>query len=309
VRNDVDVTTDDEEQRESLLDERRGGLKQEVEPLRVDLADTNRSSNVSQAWRWARNFVIWVVLCLLATFAATEMYTYSVSHERATDHDRESPTYPIVRNPNDIFRQYRAFQLPNGLDVACIFDPLAHKAAVSMNVHVGSFNDPPDTLGLAHFTEHMLFLGTSTFPDEKEFSEYLSVHDGSDNAYTSDEDTNYYLHVAPNGLRGALERFAKFFTEPLLHPDGVAREVNAVNSEFTGHKTNDAWHRQYLLKYVSSPKHPFHQFSTGNLETLNHSDSADRVRRFWYECSVHDACTLQDYILNVRTNCNLSSIL
>ena len=44
----------------------------------------------------------------------------------------------------------------------------AHKAAASMNVRVGSFQDPPDMLGLAHFTEHMLFLGTETYPDEAE---------------------------------------------------------------------------------------------------------------------------------------------
>ena len=77
-----------------------------------------------------------------------------------------SRLYPIIHNPHDVFRKYRLFQLQNGLDVAVVFDTQATKAAASMNVKVGSFQDPPDMPGLAHFTEHMLFLGTESFPDE-----------------------------------------------------------------------------------------------------------------------------------------------
>ncbi len=65
----------------------------------------------------------------------------------------------------------------------------------------------------------MLFLGTESFPDEADYSRFLSAHGGSDNAFTADEDTNYFFRVAPESLRGALDRFSKFFSEPLLSAD------------------------------------------------------------------------------------------
>lgn len=137
-------------------------------------------------------------------------------------------------------------------------------------------------------------VGTETFPVEGEYSMFLASHGGSDNAFTADEDTNYYFRVAPEAIEGALDRFARFFTEPTLQEASAAREMKAVNSEFEGHKSSDAWHRQYLLKYVASPQHPFHRFSTGNLATLNHTDAATRVRRFWYVRS------LLEKLLNAR---------
>ena len=54
--------------------------------------------------------------------------------------------------------------------------------------------------GLAHFLEHMLFLGTKTFPDEQSFDFYLSAHGGESNAYTAAVDTNYYFLVRRNHL-------------------------------------------------------------------------------------------------------------
>ena len=57
-------------------------------------------------------------------------------------------------------RAYRGLILPNGLRVLLASDPASAKAAASMNVRVGYMSDPPDLPGLAHFCEHMLFLGT-----------------------------------------------------------------------------------------------------------------------------------------------------
>ena len=43
--------------------------------------------------------------------------------------------------------------------------------------------------GIAHFLEHMLFMGTEKYPDENEYSKFLAAHGGSSNAYTAAEDT------------------------------------------------------------------------------------------------------------------------
>lgn len=70
----------------------------------------------------------------------------------------------------------------------------------------GSLSDPPNIAGLSHFCEHMLFLGTKKYPKENEYSQFLSEHAGSSNAFTSGEHTNYYFDVCHEHLEGALDR-------------------------------------------------------------------------------------------------------
>lgn len=67
-------------------------------------------------------------------------------------------------------------------------------------------SDPPHLPGLAHFCEHMLFLGTEKYPSENEYSKFLSEHGGGCNAYTSADHTNYFFDVVPEHLAGALDR-------------------------------------------------------------------------------------------------------
>jgi hypothetical protein len=53
-----------------------------------------------------------------------------------------------------------------------------------MAVGVGSFTDPAEMPGLAHYLEHMLFMGSDKYPKENEYDTYLNNHGGSSNAYT-----------------------------------------------------------------------------------------------------------------------------
>lgn len=57
-------------------------------------------------------------------------------------------------------RSYRVVRLPNELEALLVHDPETDKASASLNVNVGSFSDPKELPGLAHATEHMLFMGT-----------------------------------------------------------------------------------------------------------------------------------------------------
>lgn len=59
-------------------------------------------------------------------------------------------------------RQYKHFALPNGMQAIAISDPDADMSAAALAVAVGSHHDPPAVPGLAHFLEHMLFLGERT---------------------------------------------------------------------------------------------------------------------------------------------------
>uniref|UniRef100_A0A8C5MX61 Insulin-degrading enzyme n=1 Tax=Leptobrachium leishanense TaxID=445787 RepID=A0A8C5MX61_9ANUR len=173
----------------------------------------------------------------------------------------------ILKSPEDK-REYRGLELANGIKAILVSDPTTDKSSAALDVHIGSLSDPKNIAGLAHFCEHMLFLGTEKYPKENEYSQFLSEHAGSSNAFTSGEHTNYYFDVSHEHLEGALDRFAQFFLCPLFDESCKDREVNAVDSEHEKNLMNDAWRLFQLEKATGNPNHPFSKFGTGNKLTL-----------------------------------------
>eukprot|EP00064_Thunnus_orientalis_P002979 superscaffoldBa00000234_g2987 len=182
----------------------------------------------------------------------------------------------IIRSPEDK-RVYRGLEFTNGLKAMLISDPTTDKSSAALDVHIGSLSDPANISGLAHFCEHMLFLGTQKYPKENEYSQFLSEHAGSSNAFTSGEHTNYYFDVSHEHLQGALDRFAQFFLCPLFDESCKDREVNAVDSEHEKNLMNDAWRLFQLEKATGNPNHPFSKFGTGNKLTLETRPSKDGI--------------------------------
>ena len=173
----------------------------------------------------------------------------------------------IVTADNDT-RGYRYLKLDNQLKVLLISDPEADKAAAALSVSVGSAQDPTDREGLAHFLEHMLFLGTDQFPESGEYQQYISTHGGSHNAYTAFEETNYFFDIDPDYFEGGLLRFSRFFVAPLFNEAYVEREKHAVHSEYMARIKNDYRRRQDAYRQIANPRHPSAKFSVGNLDTL-----------------------------------------
>ena len=170
-------------------------------------------------------------------------------------------------------REYRVLELDNKLQVLLIFDPKAKKSAASMDINIGSLADPQEHQGLAHFLEHMLFLGTKKYPKVGEYDAVLAQYQGHNNAYTSREHTNYFFEVTHDGFRKCLDRFGQFFIAPLFTDKYVGREKNAVNSEHLKNIENDTW-RQFRLSLLTYRQgHPASNFSTGNNETLKNADN------------------------------------
>ena len=139
--------------------------------------------------------------------------------------------------------------LPNGLKALLVSDPEAENSSAALAVNIGSLIDPPNTMGLAHFCEHLLFMGTEKFPSENEYDEYLSKNGGESNAYTDSDKTVYYFDVDNDAFEGAVDRFAQFFICPKFNEGSVERELNAVNSEFSKNKNSDIWRIDQLFKY------------------------------------------------------------
>ncbi|XP_049883205.1 insulin-degrading enzyme [Pectinophora gossypiella] len=173
----------------------------------------------------------------------------------------------IVKSSQDK-REYRGLELTNRLKVLLVSDPSTDKSAVAVDVNIGYLSDPEELPGLAHFCEHMLFLGTTKYPEENEYNKYLSEHGGSANASTSSDHTTYYFDILPQYLKPAMDIFAQFFISPLFTESATGRELSAVNSEHEKNTQSDTWRLDQLNKSTANPAHPYHKFGTGNKETL-----------------------------------------
>jgi insulysin len=199
----------------------------------------------------------------------------ALAAEYAASLARTVPSAPVTpRSSPEDKRQYRVITLSNGLRAALVSDPVTDKASASMDVHVGHFSDPDELPGLAHFLEHMLFLGTESYPDESSYQAFLSAHGGSSNAYTSNERTSYWFDLTHKFLPEALDRFSAFFKCPLFTPSCVSRELNAVHNEHSKNLLSDTWRMYQLLESTSNPKHPMSKFGTGDLTTLRDRPAA-----------------------------------
>lgn len=170
-------------------------------------------------------------------------------------------------SPNDN-KHYRQITLPNALRVLLIQDDSAHRSAAALSVNVGHFNDPDDREGLAHFLEHMLFLGTEKYPVVGEFQSFISQHGGSNNAWTGTENTTFFFDIRHDHFEEALDRFSEFFLTPLFNEEAVDKERQAVDSEYRLKIQDDVRRIYQVQKETVNPAHPFAKFSVGSAETL-----------------------------------------
>jgi len=197
-------------------------------------------------------------------------------------------------SPNDT-NKYRYLTLANGIRVLLIHDSSAQKSAAALAVNVGHFDDPQDREGLAHYLEHMLFLGTEKYPKVGEFQSYINQHGGSNNAWTGTEHTCFFFDVTPNAFESGLDRFSQFFTAPLFNSEALDKERQAVESEYKLKLKDDSRRLYQVHKELVNPEHPFSKFSVGNLETLGDRDGQsirDEIVAFHFEQYSADLMTL-----------------
>ncbi|XP_028137935.1 insulin-degrading enzyme isoform X1 [Diabrotica virgifera virgifera] len=203
--------------------------------------------------------------------------------------------YDNITKSEEDHRLYRGLELSNHMKVLLVSDPKTDKSAAAMDVNVGFLSDPKEVYGLAHFCEHMLFLGTKKYPNENDYNKFLSEHGGSTNAATYLDHTVYFFDIVPNQLPQALDRFSQFFIAPLFTESATEREINAVNSEHEKNLPNDLWRLDQLNKHLANPDHPFNTFGTGNKDTLikipkeNNIDVREKLLEFhnkWYSSNI-----------------------
>ena len=205
----------------------------------------------------------------------------------------QEATRYVVPVSSDLDRkEYRGLVLDNGLKVLLVSDPKSDRAEASMDVHIGSGSDPAGWNGLAHFLEHMLFLGTGKYPEAGEYQSFIKDHGGNQNAYTSYAHTNYFFNVNHDSLEPALDRFSRFFIDPTFDAMYVERERSIVHSEYQARLKDEGRRIWETQKEILNPGHPGSRFSVGSADTLQDRDGVsvrERLIQFyeqWYSADI-----------------------
>ena len=171
------------------------------------------------------------------------------------------------KSPND-HREYRALELENRMRVLLISDAETDEAAAALAVQVGGQDDPENRQGMAHYLEHMLFLGTEKYPELDGYRTFIEQNGGFTNAYTAIDVTNYNFSIKPEFLEPALDRFAHFFISPLFPEEQIDRERTVVHAEYEMRTQRDAVRRWSALRATFNEDHPSAGFFTGTSQTL-----------------------------------------
>jgi insulysin len=202
-------------------------------------------------------------------------------------------------------RKYRVVKLTNNLDALLISDSTTSRCSASVSVGVGSFMDE-NISGLAHFAEHMIFLGSKSYPRPGEFEDHLSNYFGVTNAFTEDEKTTFYYDIGCRGFHKSLIMFSRMFAEPLFDINYMNKEIEAVNSENEKNLNQDNWREHQLLKHLSEPGHTYNRFNTGNNVTLRAQGLdilQDRLRNYYKK-----HYTPQNMKLVILSNTNIETL-
>jgi secreted Zn-dependent insulinase-like peptidase len=216
---------------------------------------------------------------------------------------------PAPKKPPCDHKQYKLVKLPNGLKALLVKNAENLKnnlAAVALCIDVGSFDDPLQLQGLAHFLEHMVFMGSSKYPKENEFDQFIKNRNGFDNAMTEVQHTIFYFKLGQEHLSGALDRFSQFFINPLLHSDSMERELEAVESEFQSNIYSDTYRINQIYATLARDQHCVGNFTWGNFSTLKNgidSESLHQIvhefRKRFYKSNRMNLCIQSSMDLNI----------
>jgi zinc protease len=177
--------------------------------------------------------------------------------------------------------QYEKFILTNGLKVLVHEDKSTPMAVINVIYDVGARDENPNKTGFAHLFEHLMFGGSINIPV---YDEPLQIAGGENNAFTTNDLTNYYCQLPAENIETAFwlesdRMLSLAFSEKSLE---VQRKV--VSEEFKEHYTNkpygDVWHKMRELAYT---KHPYKWMTIG--KELSHVENAtlQDVKDFFFE--------------------------
>jgi len=219
-----------------------------------------------------------IFLCLTTLFAnETPLF------EKVMD----TSNLPLLQPDLAKSRKIEKIKLKNGIKVLLISDKNASQSAAALAVNAGSWNNPKEYPGMAHFLEHMLFKGNKKYPEENLFIQSVLDRGGKFNACTGSTYTEYMFSIDDNYFVDLLDRFSHFFIDPIFNTSEIDRELYAVDQEFERTREHDEWKRYFVNKEMSNPMHPHHFFNCGNEKTLKGIPPEELIKFFENHYSPH----------------------
>ena len=150
--------------------------------------------------------------------------------------------------------QYRETTLANGLRVIVHEDPTSALAVVNVLYDVGAKDEDPGRTGFAHLFEHLMFSGSVNVPS---YDEPLQGVGGENNAFTSQDLTNYYLSLPAANIETGFWLESDRMLSLAFSETGLDVQRKVVVEEFKQHYLNqpygDVWLKLYPAAYTTHP--------------------------------------------------------
>lgn len=171
------------------------------------------------------------------------------------------------------------FTLNNGLRVLVHQDTTTPMVAVNVLYDVGARDEDPDQTGFAHLFEHLMFGGSVNIPS---YDEPLQMAGGENNAYTTNDITNYYIQLPVQNIETALWLESDRMLSLAFSPQSLDTQRKVVSEEFKEHYINkpygDAWKH---LRELAYSQHPYQWMTIGkNLQHIEEAQLED-VKAFF----------------------------
>lgn len=177
--------------------------------------------------------------------------------------------------------QFEKFTLENGLRVLVHEDKSTPMAVVNVLYDVGARDEHPDKTGFAHLFEHLMFGGSKNIPI---YDEPLQLAGGENNAYTTNDLTNYYCQLPAENIETAFWLESDRMLSLAFSKKSLEVQRKVVSEEFKEHYINkpygDVWHKMRTLAYTN---HPYRWMTIG--ASLDHIENAtlDDVKAFFFK--------------------------
>lgn len=179
--------------------------------------------------------------------------------------------------------KFEEFQLDNGLHVIVHEDPNSMQVCLNLLYHVGARNENPQRTGFAHLFEHLMFGGSRNIPN---FDEPLQAVGGDNNAFTSNDFTNYYTTIPSTNVETAFWLESDRMLSLSFDPEVLEVQRSVVIEEFKERYLNqpygDAWMK---LRPMAYQKHPYQWATIGreisHIERATMRDVKDFFGRFY----------------------------
>lgn len=176
--------------------------------------------------------------------------------------------------------QFEKITLTNGLRVIVHTDRSTPFVAVNVCYNVGAKHEDPERTGFAHLFEHLTFGGSIHVPD---FDTPVQNAGGTNNAFTTNDITNYYITIPANNIETALWLESDRMLGPRFTNKGLDVQRNVVIEEFRQRNLNkpygDIWH---LLRDLAYKVHPYRWPTIGLIPEHIEQATMKEVKEFFF---------------------------